>query len=140
MENLAVDCWAANAGGAGVVLLQSVDWLRCRAAGHLYGRGRDDRLRPAAGPNPRTLLLGAAAQSSASSPPCAGGADAELLRPDPLHPGMQAAAIGIIGGVTARRRFYLCRALAPELLGPSRRRISYYGAFAPLTSRRLRKR
>ncbi|VDY44044.1 oxaloacetate decarboxylase subunit beta [Salmonella enterica subsp. enterica serovar Daytona] len=39
-------------------------------AGHLYGRGRDDRLRPAAG-QPAHLLLGAAAQFGIS-PPCWG--------------------------------------------------------------------
>ncbi|CDF55609.2 oxaloacetate decarboxylase subunit beta,pseudogene [Salmonella enterica subsp. enterica serovar Bovismorbificans str. 3114] len=106
MENLAVDMGytpgvlalfykvAIGSGVAPLVIFMGVgamtdfgpsgDWLRCRAAGHLYGRGRDDRLRPAAGqPAHPAARRGGAVRYLRHR---AGGADAELLRPYQLHP------------------------------------------------------
>ncbi len=48
MENPAVD-YGLHTGGAGAAH-KVADWLRRRAAGHLHGRRRDDRLRPAGQP------------------------------------------------------------------------------------------
>ncbi|AZS93944.1 oxaloacetate decarboxylase subunit beta [Salmonella enterica] len=80
--------------------------------------------------NPRTLLLGAAAQFGIFAT-VLGGADAELLRPDCLHP----AAGG--GHRHYRRRgrptaIYLSGKLAPELLGAIAVAAYSYMALVPL--------
>ncbi|ESO54676.1 hypothetical protein SEEA1981_03777 [Salmonella enterica subsp. enterica serovar Agona str. 241981] len=82
MENLAVD----DGLHAGVLALfyKVAIGSGAGAAGHLHGRGRDDRLWPAAGESAHPAAGGGGAVRHLRHG--AGGADAELLRPDCLHP------------------------------------------------------
>ncbi len=119
--------WATRRGAGAV--LQSGDWLRCRAAGHLYGRGRDDRLRPAAGqPAHPAAGRGGAVRHLRH------GAGALTLNYFGLIAFTlpQAAAIGIIGGADGPTAIYLSGKLAPELLGAIAVAAYSYMALVPL--------
>ncbi len=127
MENLAVDM--GYTPGVLALFYKVAIGSGVAPPGHLYGRGRDDRLRPAAGESAHPAARRGGAVRHLRHR--AGGADAELLRLIAFTL-PQAAAIGIIGGADGPTAIYLSGKLAPELLGAIAVAAYSYLALVPL--------